>query len=480
MTRHVRSWALADVAAFVAKTAPENNRLPLNSFALAPGFLRLNVSVGTILISLTLRVLGVPSATLLKKPALFALFWTFFAGISVAEFVQLEEAKEIIDGRTILTDPRLPVNTYKSSEDPANPDHEISDADWTGYTPPLPYIKNTSRNLQFNESDFIASPGAPDGVTTYIQTSDGYTWGSMSEAINALWPYNSADYSGLAAANAYYAGNLVTTPGEGVVKITVNFKAQNMKFYANEGGVPSNTSGAVKLDRYLVKDQWDNTYLMHATGQMDQSQVSAAFADAVLPAGWIKQTIQLDEDIVLHPARGADGSYHYLIFRDSADNSYHQIGWGSQGISLAAQVEGMPIWGGQAGDLLLGDAAGIIDDLIHGAGGDDTIRGGLGNDILWGDAGSDVAVLGDVLASYSLLGSSEDLTWMQLSGGGYTTDFHHVEFFQFSDVTLSADAVVRELGTLAVPEIDPAGMGSVLALVTGALGLLERRRLKAS
>jgi len=32
----------------------------------------------------------------------------------------------------------------------------------------------------------------------------------------------------------------------------------------------------------------------------------------------------------------------------------------------------------------------------------------------------------------------------------------------------------------AVPEIDPAGMGSVLALVTGALGLLERRRLKAA
>ena len=30
-----------------------------------------------------------------------------------------------------------------------------------------------------------------------------------------------------------------------------------------------------------------------------------------------------------------------------------------------------------------------------------------------------------------------------------------------------------------VPEIDPAGMGSVLALVTGALGLLERRRMKA-
>lgn len=31
-----------------------------------------------------------------------------------------------------------------------------------------------------------------------------------------------------------------------------------------------------------------------------------------------------------------------------------------------------------------------------------------------------------------------------------------------------------------VPEIDPAGMGSVFALVAGALGLLERCRLKAS
>jgi hypothetical protein len=30
-----------------------------------------------------------------------------------------------------------------------------------------------------------------------------------------------------------------------------------------------------------------------------------------------------------------------------------------------------------------------------------------------------------------------------------------------------------------VPEIDPNSMGSVLALVTGALGLFERRRLKA-
>ena len=35
-----------------------------------------------------------------------------------------------------------------------------------------------------------------------------------------------------------------------------------------------------------------------------------------------------------------------------------------------------------------------------------------------------------------------------------------------------------EAAAAAVPEIDPTGIGSVLALVTGALGLVERRRLK--
>ncbi|MCY3017042.1 MAG: SUMF1/EgtB/PvdO family nonheme iron enzyme [Planctomycetota bacterium] len=40
--------------------------------------------------------------------------------------------------------------------------------------------------------------------------------------------------------------------------------------------------------------------------------------------------------------------------------------------------------------------------------------------------------------------------------------------------------LASEVNSAPVPEIDPAGMGSVLALVTGALGLLERRRQKAS
>jgi hypothetical protein len=40
-------------------------------------------------------------------------------------------------------------------------------------------------------------------------------------------------------------------------------------------------------------------------------------------------------------------------------------------------------------------------------------------------------------------------------------------------------AEVAALEPLAIPEIDPAGTGSVLTLVAGVLGLLERRRLRA-
>jgi hypothetical protein len=47
-----------------------------------------------------------------------------------------------------------------------------------------------------------------------------------------------------------------------------------------------------------------------------------------------------------------------------------------------------------------------------------------------------------------------------------------------STTILSAGNITNPtyVGPGAVPEIDPAGMGSVMALITGALGLLERRR----
>ena len=56
-------------------------------------------------------------------------------------------------------------------------------------------------------------------------------------------------------------------------------------------------------------------------------------------------------------------------------------------------------------------------------------------------------------------------------------------FWDIVHPTTQGHALVAGLALQAiegVPEIDPAGVGSVLALVTGALGLLERRRLKVA
>lgn len=303
-----------------------------------------------------------------------------------------EEAHEILDIGGIVSDPTDPVPTFKSGDSPETTgDTEVPDEVWSaGYVPPSPYIRNTNRNLQFNEQIFIASPGYPDGVTSYLMTDDGYTWGRMSLAINAMWPFNSADYEDastpLAQVNAYYAGNFVTTPPPGVVKVTANYKAQDMKFWSNQDGAAPGADDAVALDRYIITDEWGNKYVMHASGQVDQSDVRSAFDAAVLPDGWTKTVVQLRNDLILKPAKGSDGSYHYLVFRDSADNTYHQFQWSGKG-SLASQLDGMPIWGGQTNDKVSGDSD---KDLIHGAGGHDQLFGLAGHDQLWADKGNDI------------------------------------------------------------------------------------------
>ena len=100
--------------------------------------------------------------------------------------------------------------------------------------------------------------------------------------------------------------------------------------------------------------------------------MQAAFNAAVLPSGWKKITRTLEEDKFLHPAEGSDGSFHYLVFRDSTDNTYHQTKWSNRG-NLEGVVDGsaMPIWGGQDANVIRGDQGDKDDDTIHGAGGND-------------------------------------------------------------------------------------------------------------
>lgn len=342
---------------------------------------------------------------------------------------ELEVAHEIIDIGSVYLDPEEALRTYKDGGDAPIPD-DVWDA---GYEPPSPYIANTTRNLQFNESQFIASPGEPICTTAYITTSDGYTWAAMSTAINAMWPYDPDTYDGLPARSTYYAGNLVETPPPGVVKVTANFKAQNIKFWANEDGARPGTAGAVPLRRYFVRDRWGNEYVMHASGQDTPAEVERAFDDAVLPRGWEKVERTLDEDLVLRPAEGSDGSFHYLVIRDSADNTYHQYRWSKKG-ALQARVRGsaMPIWGGQRRDVLEG---GPGADLFHAAGGDDRIEPRWGKDEVWGDAGTDTAVLLGKARRYRLIDLSKDRKSVRIRGYGRGKQFEYVERLRFEDGT---------------------------------------------
>jgi hypothetical protein len=87
--------------------------------------------------------------------------------------------------------------------------------------------------------------------------------------------------------------------------------------------------GAVPLERYFVTDQSGNEYIMHAAG-VEQSEVAQRFEYAVLPPGWAKSVRRLKKDLILQPAAGAHGTFHDLVFRDSADNTDHQARWSHQ------------------------------------------------------------------------------------------------------------------------------------------------------
>jgi len=81
------------------------------------------------------------------------------------------------------------------------------------------------------------------------------------------------------------------------------------------------------------------------------------------------------------------------------------------------------------------------------------------------------------------LGTPYSLTFLNAAGGitGFDPSLFVLSgaYAGQSSVSLSGSSLVLNIqGSALVPEIDPAGIGSVAALVIGALSLFERRRLK--
>ena len=319
----------------------------------------------------------------------------------------LEVAHEVIDIGPIQEDPQAAVNTYK-----AGGSNEISDEAWPNYVPPDPWVKNSTRNLQFQMSQFIASPGAAICDTIYDTTSDGYTWGSMSSAINAMWPYDRSQYAAPSNLGPYFAGNFTLTPLGSDVKLTANYKAQNMEFWVTENDQPDGE----KILRFYVTDQLGNTYIAHATSADSPAALEQAFDAAQLPDGWKKTKRYLDKDFTIRPAEGSDGSFHYLVLRDSADIGYHQITWGKKG-QITALVPDFPIWGGQKSDVLYGYTGKKPSDrnLIHGAAGNDLLVPGSLSYDLWGDDGKDTVRLPRNAKDMKVIESSGDGTMVELS-----------------------------------------------------------------
>lgn len=62
------------------------------------------------------------------------------------------------------------------------------------------------------------------------------------------------------------------------------------------------------------------------------------------------------------------------------------------------------------------------------------------------------------------------------AGTSYANSSYVTNFVLTGGFNTGAGSITIEAASAPVPEIDPAGIGSVFALVAGAIGLLERRR----
>jgi hypothetical protein len=319
----------------------------------------------------------------------------------------------------------------------------IDAEEWASYTPPEGYLKNTTRNVQFNSGTFLTSPDSTTGLT-YITTSDGYTWSFVAQTVSANWPFDAADYPDAEYTSGYEAAALNTTPPPGVIKWSDNTKNQEITWDANDAdGQP--------IERYFITDAWGNRFIMQASGETDPALVQSNFLSAVLPAGWTESIGHLKTSLTTLPAYAADGTAHYSIFRDSADDSFQQISWGKSGLGTPLFIPNMVIWGSGNADTIR--AAPARNNVIYGATGNDTIDvSGLVNTI-HGDGGRDTAVFRGRRSRYTVTADkasdgSEVVVVRRRGpvGATHVTTLYGVERIRFSDRLLLTRRMLRGRG----------------------------------
>ena len=314
-----------------------------------------------------------------------------------------------------------PVRVYLA--DGSNP---ITAQEWADYVPPPGYVKNSSRNIQFNSSTFFSSPDST--ANSYITTSDGYTWLYICATVSSMWPFNPADYPGKDYGSGYEAAALELTPPAGTIKWTANTKNQEVTFDAR-------TSEGKPIERYFITDPWGDRFIMYASGETDPADVRRNFLSAVLPPGWTKSIGHLKRNLTTLPAESTDGGTNYNIFRDSADDSFQQISWGKLGWGTAQMIAGMPIWAGTHGDTIRTNPT--FDNVVYAANRHDTIYVSGFINTIHGDAGTDTAVFRGRCSQYTVTHSTSDATEIIVSRRGpeatnHVTTLYDVEHIRFA------------------------------------------------
>ncbi|MFM8984726.1 MAG: hypothetical protein ACKONH_01455 [Planctomycetia bacterium] len=298
---------------------------------------------------------------------------------------------------------------------------------WDSYVPPDGYIKNTTRNVEFNSQDVLTSPDSTDGET-YITTSDEYTWLFVAQTVSANWPFDPTDYPA-SYTSGYQAAALTTTPPPGVVKYSANTKNALVTWLAKDAnGQP--------IERYFIRDAWGNLYIMQTSGATDEADVRSNFFSAELPSGWRKFAGFLKRDLTTTPAYDSAGFSQFNIFRNSADDAFQQITWGSRGRDIAQQIPDMIIWGGTTSNTIV--ARRCQGNLIHGAQGNDRIFALGINDQIHGDNGFDTVVFRGHRSRYVVtrLAADGSLVEVRTRRGGAAArvaTLFNVERLQFQD-----------------------------------------------
>jgi len=304
----------------------------------------------------------------------------------------------------------------------------ITAEEWESYDPPDYYIKNTTRNVQFDTQTVLTSPDSATEKTYIMTEPDGYTWLFIAQTVSANWPFNPDDYS-TPYSSGYQAAALTTTPPPGVVKYSANTKNAVVTWDAKDAdGQP--------IERYFIRDAWGSLFIMQTSGATEQADVRSNFFDAELPAGWQMSTGFLERDLTTTPAYDSAGFSQFNIFRTSSDDAFQQITWGARGQSIAQQIPGMIIWGGTTSNTILGRRG--QDNLIHGAQGDDRIVALGISDRIEGDDGFDTAIFRGNRSQYIVtrLAADGSLVEVRTRRGGdqaRVATLSNVEALQFKD-----------------------------------------------